>query len=100
MAKKKSSSGGTAVASAKDKKTMESLRGVANDVADCASKGRAPSLDVPSRSLSNVKFNKTKRFLEMKGGTNTRELFNLSQAKAYMQTLLVGSGCKRLIEQQ
>ena len=31
--------------------------------------------------------------------TNRRQLFNLSQAKAYMQTMLVGSGCKRLIEQ-
>jgi DNA topoisomerase-6 subunit A len=35
----------------------------------------------------------------MGSGTNRRELFNLSQAKAYMQTLLVGSGAKRLIEQ-
>jgi DNA topoisomerase-6 subunit A len=32
-------------------------------------------------------------------GTTTRQLFNLSQAKSYMQTLLIGSGCKRLIEQ-
>src|SRR5688572_20236791 len=32
-------------------------------------------------------------------GTNRRELFNLNQAKSYMQTLLVGSGCKQLIEQ-
>ena len=35
----------------------------------------------------------------MGSGTNRRELFNLSQAKSYMQTLLVGSGCKQLIEQ-
>ena len=35
----------------------------------------------------------------MGSGTNRRQLFNLSQAKSYMQTLLVGSGCKRLIEQ-
>ena len=35
----------------------------------------------------------------MGSGTNRRELFNLSQAKTYMQTLLVGSGCKQLIEQ-
>jgi DNA topoisomerase-6 subunit A len=35
----------------------------------------------------------------MGSGTNRRELFNLSQAKAYMQTLLISSGCKRLIEQ-
>ena len=40
-----------------------------------------------------------KRIIEMGNGTNRRELFNLSQAKAYMQTLLVGSGCKQLIEQ-
>ena len=26
-------------------------------------------------------------------GTNRRELFNLSQAKSYMQTMLVGTGC-------
>jgi tetratricopeptide (TPR) repeat protein len=39
------------------------------------------------------------KIIEMGSGTNRRELFNLSQAKAYMQTLLVGSGAKRLIEQ-
>ncbi len=93
------SSPSTATLTLKDKKTLGSLKGVANDVADCAKTGRAPHLDVPSRSLSNVKFNKSRGFLEMGSGKNRRELFNLSQAKAYMQTLLVGSGCKRLIEQ-
>ena len=93
MAKNPSSakSGGTAV-STKDKKTLGSLRVLADEVVDCAEKGRAPHLDVPSRSLSNVRFNKSKRFLEMGSGTNRRELFNLSQAKAYMQTLLISSG--------
>ena len=97
-AKSKSEGGGAAV-TAKDVKTLKALRVVADDVASCAENGRAPHLDVPSRSLSNVRFNKTKRFLEMGSGTNRRELFNLSQAKAYMQTLLISSGCKRLIEQ-
>ena len=31
---------------------------------------------------------------------NRRHLFNLSQAKSYMQTLLVATGCKSLIDQQ
>jgi DNA topoisomerase-6 subunit A len=35
----------------------------------------------------------------MGSGKNRRELFNLSQAKSYMQTMLVASGCKQLIEQ-
>ncbi len=84
---------------AKDKKTLKSLCVVADEVVKCAETGRAPHLDVPSRSLSNVRFNKSRGYLEMGSGTNKRELFNLSQAKSYMQTLLVGSGCKRLIEQ-
>jgi DNA topoisomerase VI subunit A len=56
-------------------------------------------LDVPSRSLSNVRYNSSKRFIEMGSGKNRRELFNLSQAKSYMQTVLVSSGCKQLIDE-
>ncbi|MEC9094856.1 MAG: DNA topoisomerase IV subunit A [Planctomycetota bacterium] len=85
--------------SVKDKKTMNSLVGLANTVTKTAKIGRAPNVDIPSRSLSNVKFNKSQKIVEMGSGKNRRELFNLSQAKSFMQTILVGSGCKRLIEQ-
>ena len=54
-------------------------------------------MEIPSRSLSNVRYNKSKRFIEMGRGKNRRELFNLSQAKSYMQTVLVGNGCRQLI---
>src|SRR5712671_5610799 len=84
---------------AKDKKTLGSIRGLAEEVVQSADKGRAPHVEIPSRSLSNVRFNQSKRIIEMGSGTNRRELFNLNQAKSYMQTLLVGSGCKQLIEQ-
>lgn len=83
----------------KDLRTLDSLRNLADQVVDSAQGKRAPHLDIPSRSLTNVRYNKTKRFIEMGSGTNRRELFNLSQAKSYMQTMLVGSGCKRLIEE-
>ena len=46
-----------------------------------------------------MKYNKSKRFLEMGSNKNRRQLFNLSQAKAYMQTMLVASGCKQLVDQ-
>src|SRR3989475_1291179 len=84
---------------AKDKKTLGSIRYLADEVAQFAERGRAPYVDVPSRSLSNVRFNQSKRIIEMGGGKNRRELFNLAQARSYMQTLLVGSGCKQLIDQ-
>jgi len=83
----------------KDKKTLGSIRDLADGVVQSADRGRAPYVDIPSRTLSNVRFNQSKRIIEMGSGTNRRELFNLGQAKSYMQTLLVGSGCKRLIEQ-
>ncbi|HWL72343.1 MAG TPA: DNA topoisomerase IV subunit A [Burkholderiaceae bacterium] len=35
----------------------------------------------------------------MGSAKNKRQLFDLSQAKAYMRTMLVASGCKKLIEQ-
>ncbi len=84
----------------KDRQTLQALRQVADTVVKTATRSRPPHLDIPSRSLRNVRYNKSKRFIEMGKGTNRRELFNLSQAKAYMQTMLVASGCKQLIEQQ
>jgi len=97
--KKTQSSAGTATLTDKDKKTLGAIRGLADGVVQAADRGRPPHVEVPSRSLSNVRFNQSKRIIEMGTGTNRRELFNLNQAKSYMQTLLVGSGCKQLIEQ-
>ena len=84
---------------AKDKKTLNALVGMADGVFKQASRCRAPFIEVPSRSLSNVKYSPTKKIIEMGRSKNKRELFNLSQARTYMQTLLVGRGCKELIEQ-
>lgn len=101
MAKSKpktASSAPAAVLTDRDKKTLSALRDLAKQVVEAAEKRKTPYLDIPSRSLSNVRFNKSQRFIEMGSSTNKRELFNLSQAKAYMQTMLVGSGCKQLIE--
>jgi DNA topoisomerase-6 subunit A len=102
---KKSKSSGTATAKTKvklkprDKKTLGEIVGLANDVVVAAEKRRDPHLDIPARSLSNVKYNRQKRFIEMGNAKNRRHLFNLSQAKSYMQTMLVASGCKTLIDQ-
>ena len=83
-----------------DLKTRRLIVSLADEVATAAEKRRDPHLDIPTRSLSNVRFNKAKKIVEMGGQKNRRQLFNLSQAKSYMQTLLVATGCKQLIEQQ
>jgi DNA topoisomerase-6 subunit A len=90
----------SASVSARDKQTLTRLCDLADTVVTTTERSRDPFVDIPARALSNVRFNKSKRFIEMGGNTNRRQLFNLSQAKAYMQTMLVASGCKTLIDQQ
>ena len=99
MAKKTKSTSDKPNRSAKDRKTLGAIRDLADTVVQFAGRGREPYVDIPSRSLSNVRFNQSKRIIEMGSGTNRRELFNLTQARSYMQTLLVASGCKQLIDQ-
>ncbi len=85
--------------SARDRKTLKDLRDLADSVVQAAERRRDPHIDVPARSLSNVRYNKARRYIEMGSAKNRRQLFNLSQARVYMQTMLVASGCKQLIDQ-
>ena len=64
-----------------------------------APKGGDPALEIPTRTLSNTRYNKTKRTLEMGKATQTRNLFNVNQAKKFMQSLLLAAGCKDLAEE-
>lgn len=72
----------------------------AKRVATAADKGEDPSLKIPTRALSNVAFNKRSRIIEMGDATQTRSFFNLGQAKKFMQTTLVGAGCRELLRQE
>ncbi len=102
MAKKRSrrAPASPAPRTAADQRTLDALVALADDIVATAEQEEDPYLDIPSRSLSNVRYNSSKRFIEMGSGTNRRELFNLSQARSFMQTVLVSSGCKQLIEQE
>lgn len=101
--KSTSASGGNGAAKPnlndRDRKTLKDLVGLADGIVVDAQKKRDPYLDIPARTLSNIKYSKTKRILEMGNSRNRRQLFNLSQAKAYMQSLLVASGSKRLLDE-
>jgi DNA topoisomerase-6 subunit A len=83
----------------RDKKTMGSIVGLADGVVTAAEKRRDPHVDIPARTLSNVTYSPRKRILEMGNAKNRRQLFDLAQAKAYMRTMLIASGCKKLLVQ-
>ena len=65
-------------------KRLESL---AVDVAGQIHDGRDPGMDIPLRTLSNVRFNEHKRIIELLDGARTLNFFNLGQARKFMQTL-------------
>ncbi len=83
----------------RDAKTLAKLNDLADGVERAARRRRDPEVDIPARSLSNVRYNTRTKIIEMGKNTNRRQLFNLSQAKSFMQTLLVASGSTQLIKQ-
>jgi len=85
--------------SPRDQRTLGQLTELADSVVAAADKRRDPHMDIPTRALSNVRYCRSKKILEMGSNTTRRELFNLSQAKSFMQTMLVASGTKQLIAQ-
>lgn len=69
-------------------------------------RGDDPHVDIPSRTLGNVRFNEKKGIIELLDGKQRRFFFSLlgrrggegSQAKKFMQTLRVAEACKHLID--
>jgi DNA topoisomerase-6 subunit A len=72
------------------------------DLADGVSKTalamREPKIEIPLRTKSNTIWNKKRGILEMGDASLERELFNLNQAKQFMQTCLHANSIKSLID--
>ncbi|MEM1329990.1 MAG: DNA topoisomerase IV subunit A [Planctomycetota bacterium] len=84
---------------ARDKRTAEALTGLAEGVVKSSLSGREPRVEVPTRSSANTRWNKSRGILQMGSATQTRQLFNMGQARKFMQTLLHSKGIRDLIEQ-
>ncbi len=85
---------------ARDKVTHGKIIGLADDVVKKVYSGREPQIAIPIRSKSNTIWNRKKGILQMGENKSDRQLFNLNQAKQYMQTLLHCTTIKELIERE
>ncbi|MDP6479035.1 MAG: DNA topoisomerase IV subunit A [Phycisphaerales bacterium] len=86
------------VSKERDKVTTRSIELLADSIARDGLKGKEPHVDIPLRTVTNMKWNKKKRILEMGDSTQTRSLFNAGQARKFMQTLLLAKGSRELIK--
>lgn len=95
----KSKASGTRGGSRKERDavTERKIGVLADGVVSNANSGREPKIEVPTRSRSNTIWNRKRGILEMGAATQERQLFNLNQAKQFMQTLLHASTIKDLI---
>ncbi len=84
----------------RDAKTARAIQHLARTVVETSLSGEEPRLDVPTRSLSNTSWDKKSRILQMGDNTTDRQLFNLGQARKFMQTLLHARGINELIDAQ
>jgi len=87
----------SANASKRDKETAVKLEALAGGIVASALGGREPKFEVPIRGPSNTKWLKSKGILQMGSSTSTRQLFNLGQARKFMQTLLHSKSVDELL---
>lgn len=83
-----------------DAGTLRKIESLAKLALRSVEQGDNPALSIRTRALSNVSFNPKKRIIELGDRRQSREFFNTSMAKKFMQTFLVARGCKSLIEEQ
>src|ERR1700677_1674792 len=83
----------------RDAATLSKIEKLAKSVLGEATKGKNPALDIRTRTLSNASFNEKKKIIELGDRTQSREFFNTGMVRKFMQTMLVASKCKTLIDE-
>ena len=84
---------------ANSRKTYKKLVNLGKRVVDNIHQEIDPEVAIPIRSLSNVTFDEERSIIELGDDKTQRQLYNLGQARKFMQTFLIASACKDLLTQ-
>ncbi|MAY75391.1 MAG: DNA topoisomerase VI [Phycisphaerae bacterium] len=82
----------------RDERTNQAIEKLAAAVVAAAMAERDPEFNVPTRAASNTVWDESSGILRMGDAAQTRQLFNLGQARKFMQTLIHGQGIRELID--
>jgi DNA topoisomerase VI subunit A len=82
----------------RDKETLAKVKAFAEAISSSAFAERNIQMEIPARTASNTLWHRKKRILQMGNYKTLRELFNLGQAKQFMQTLLHNQSIRELID--
>ncbi len=78
---------------------IEKLTEIGKDLIEQLELQKNPHLEIPERSLNNVYFDEKTGIIKLGDKKQHRYYLNMSQAKKFMQTLLVASKIKWLLEE-
>ena len=81
----------------RSRQTSNKLVELAKSVVADIRQAHDPVLEIPSRSLGNVTYDEEKSIIELGDQKQQRQLFNVGQARKFMQTFLVASACRDLL---
>tara|TARA_Y100000310_G_scaffold342564_1_gene446341 strand:- start:2384 stop:3460 length:1077 start_codon:yes stop_codon:yes gene_type:complete len=79
-------------------KVKRALIGLGKKLVDQIKKKENPTLSLPTRSLSNVKFNTKSKTLELGQNMTSRQFFNTAHSKKFIQTIEVANVSKKLLD--
>ncbi|MBI2547574.1 MAG: DNA topoisomerase IV subunit A [Candidatus Aenigmarchaeota archaeon] len=82
----------------KKQETIKNLKRLGSKVTGDIEKGENPSLDVPIRTLSNVKYDPTRKMITMGSGMAKRYFFNVGHVRKFVQTVEAAALAKELNE--
>ncbi|HLD59299.1 MAG TPA: DNA topoisomerase IV subunit A [archaeon] len=84
---------------AKDKEVIKRLEGLGTGIFEQIEKGKEPAIELPVRNLGNIFFDKKSKTIKLGDKTSQRQFLNIAHTRKFMQTALVASEIKKIINQ-
>jgi DNA topoisomerase-6 subunit A len=83
-----------------EKETQKRIVNLGNDVVSQLKKVSNPDIRLPIRALSNVYFDEKKKLIKLGNKVSHRTYLNVAHTRKFMQTIMVASECKKIIDQE
>jgi DNA topoisomerase-6 subunit A len=83
-----------------EKETQKKINQLGNEVLGQLRKVSNPDIRLPIRALSNIYFDENKKLIKLGNKVSHRTYLNVAHTRKFMQTLMVASECKKIIEQK
>ena len=80
-------------------KPTEKLKDLGKDMLAQIAKKQTPDVALPIRVLSNVYFDEKSKLVKLGDKVSHRQYMNVAHTRKFMQTMMVASECKKIIDQ-